>query len=110
SMTPIGEEEIDGGEIELAIVLGGDGTILRGAELVRGRSTPLVGINLGHVGFLAESEVDRVAHVVARAAERDYQVAERMTLDLTLTRADGSTGAGWATMEVSEEKVGRDRM
>src|SRR5699024_12290628 len=42
SMTPIGEEEIDGGEIELAIVLGGDGTILRGAELVRGRSTPLV--------------------------------------------------------------------
>jgi len=110
SMTPIGEEEIDGGEIELAIVLGGDGTILRAAELVRGRSTPLVGINLGHVGFLAESEVDRVAHVVARAAERDYQVEERMTLDLTLTPPDGPPSHGWAINEVSVEKVDRERM
>lgn len=110
SMTPIGEEEIDGGEIELAIVLGGDGTILRGAELVRGRSTPLVGINLGHVGFLAESEVDRVAHVVARAAERDYQVEERMTLDLTLTPPEGEPTHGWAINEVSVEKIDRERM
>lgn len=110
AMTPIHEDEIDHGEVELAIVLGGDGTILHAAEMVRGRGTPLVGINLGHVGFLAESEVDRVAHVIARAAERDYQVEERMTLDLTLTRADGSTAHGWAINEVSVEKIDRERM
>ena len=110
-MTPIGEDEIDGGEIELVIVLGGDGTILRAAELVRGRGTPLVGINLGHVGFLAESEVDRVAHVVSRAAAGDYAVEERMTLDVTLTPAGGGAPEhGWAMNEVSVEKVDRERM
>src|SRR5699024_2541608 len=90
AMTPIHQDEIDHGEVELAIVLGGDGTILHAAEMVRGRGTPLVGINLGHVGFLAESEVDRVAHVIARAAERDYEVEERMTLDRKSTRLNSS--------------------
>ncbi|MBK5248267.1 MAG: NAD kinase [Actinomycetales bacterium] len=110
-MTPIGEDEIDDGEIELTIVLGGDGTILRAAELTRGRGTPLVGINLGHVGFLAESEVDRVADVVRRAAERDYVVEERMTLDVTVQRLDSDTAEhGWAINEASVEKGQRERM
>ncbi|TDE90287.1 NAD kinase [Occultella glacieicola] len=110
-MTPIDESEVDGGEIELAIVLGGDGTILRAAELIRGRETPLVGINLGHVGFLAESEVDRVADVVRRAAERDYVVEERMTLDVAVQRPDSDdVTRGWAINEASVEKSERERM
>lgn len=109
-VTPISEDEIDGREIELAIVLGGDGTILRAAEVTRGRPTPLVGVNLGHVGFLAESEVEEVVDVARRAVERDYVVEERMTLDLTLTRPDGDVWHSWAMNEVSVEKDDRTRM
>lgn len=103
-------EELDGGDLELVIVLGGDGTILRTAELTRGRDTPLVGINLGHVGFLAEYEAEQVTDVVRRVAQRDYSVEERMTLDVTVQHPDGSVHAGWALNEVSVEKAQREKM
>lgn len=100
------------GDLELVIVLGGDGTILRAAELARGHDAPLVGINLGHVGFLAESERDDVEHVVARAAERDYVVEERLTLDVSVRRPDrDEPERGWAINEATIEKAGsRARM
>jgi NAD+ kinase len=100
------------GDLELVIVLGGDGTILRAAELARGHDAPLVGINLGHVGFLAESERDDVEHVVARAAERDYVVEERLTLDVAVRRPDrAEPDRGWAINEATVEKAGsRARM
>ncbi len=100
------------GDLELVIVLGGDGTILRAAELARGHSAPLVGINLGHVGFLAESERDDVEHVVARAAARDYVVEERLTLDVVVRRpGEDEPGRGWAVNEATVEKAGpRARM
>jgi len=69
-------------ELELVIVLGGDGTILRAAELARASRAPLLGVNLGHVGFLAEAERDDLAAAVTRALARDYQVEERMTLSV----------------------------
>lgn len=100
----------DEGDFELAIVLGGDGTILRTAELTRGRPTPLVGINLGHVGFLAEYEAEQLSDVVRRAAARDYTVEERMTLDVTIQCPDGQVHTGWAINEVSVEKDRRERM
>ena len=102
----------DFGHLELVIVLGGDGTILRAAELARGHDAPLVGINLGHVGFLAESERDDVQHVVARAAERDYVVEERLTLDVLVRRPDrDEVERGWAINEATVEKAGsRARM
>ncbi|QOR72220.1 NAD kinase [Ruania alkalisoli] len=109
-MTPVTEDEIAATEIELVIVLGGDGTILRAAELIRGRDAPLIGVNLGHVGFLAESEVDRISHVVSRAAARDYAVEERMTLDVTVTRPDAPPVRSWAINDVSVEKAERERM
>ena len=59
-------------DIELAIVLGGDGTILRAAELVREGTAPVLGINMGHVGFLAEIERDDMDDAVSRAIARDY--------------------------------------
>ncbi|WP_159622420.1 NAD kinase [Ruania rhizosphaerae] len=109
-MTPVTEDEIAATEIELVIVLGGDGTILHAAELIRGREAPLIGVNLGHVGFLAESEVDRISHVVSRAAARDYAVEERMTLDVTVTPPDAPPVRSWAINDVSVEKAERERM
>lgn len=106
----ITEDELDDREVELAIVLGGDGTILHAAEVTRGRATPLVGVNLGHVGFLAESEVEETVEVVQRAVDRDYTVEERMTLDVTVTRPDGSVQRSWAINEASVEKDDRARM
>jgi len=67
---------------ELVLVLGGDGTILRGAELSRGSDVPLLGVNLGHVGFLAESEKEDALETVERILHRDYRVEDRMTLDV----------------------------
>jgi NAD+ kinase len=109
-VTPISEEEVDGDDVELAIVLGGDGTILRAAEVIRGRHTPLVGVNLGHVGFLAESEVEEAVDVARRAVARDYVVEERMTLDVTITFPDGTVQTNWAINEASVEKDDRSRM
>ena len=48
---------------ELAVVFGGDGTILRAAEVCRGTGTPLLGVNLGHVGFLAEADEEDLEDV-----------------------------------------------
>ena len=67
---------------ELVCVLGGDGTILRGAELSRGSGVPLLGVNLGHVGFLAEAEREDLDATVERIVSRDYTVEERMTLEV----------------------------
>jgi NAD+ kinase len=98
------------GEIELVIVLGGDGTILRAAELARGGSAPLLGVNLGHVGFLAESERDDLAAAVARALERDYLVEERMTLSVRVKLGNDIIYETWALNEATVEKASRERM
>jgi NAD+ kinase len=95
---------------ELVVVLGGDGTILRGAELVRGGPVPLLGINLGHVGFLAESERDNLDYTVQRIAARDYEVEERMTLDVAVHADGGRIAQMWAINEASVEKANRERM
>src|SRR5690606_38828562 len=71
-------------ELELVIVLGGDGTILRAAEVVREEAVPLLGINLGHVGFLAESERTGLADTVQRAVDRKYEVEDRMALSVAV--------------------------
>ncbi|MES1212051.1 MAG: NAD(+)/NADH kinase, partial [Leifsonia sp.] len=71
-------------ELELVIVLGGDGTILRAAELARGCGAPLLGVNLGHVGFLAEAESEDVTAVVDAVISQRWEVEERMTLDIRI--------------------------
>ena len=95
---------------ELVVVFGGDGTLLRAAELARPSRTPLLGVNLGHVGFLAEAEPDDLAATVDRVVARDYDVEERMTLDVTVM-VDGEVATrGWALNEASVEKASRQRM
>jgi len=98
--------------IELMVVLGGDGTILRGAEWVLEAAIPLLGVNLGHVGFLAEAESSEVDSIVAHVVERSYTVEERFTIEVTL-RECGSAEAVWSSYainEVSIEKASRERM
>jgi NAD+ kinase len=91
-------------------VLGGDGTILRAAELTRGCSAPLLGVNLGHVGFLAESERDNLTDTVRRALGRDYEVEERMTLAVRVKVDAEVIYETWALNEATVEKASRERM
>ncbi|HEX5512190.1 MAG TPA: NAD kinase [Actinomycetales bacterium] len=95
---------------DLVVVLGGDGTILRAAELMRDHPVPLLGVNLGHVGFLAESEREDLAEAMQRIAEQDYSVEERMTLDVRVTLRGEEVASSWAINEVTVEKVNRGRM
>ncbi len=97
-------------ELELVIVLGGDGTILRAAELVRGCDAPLLGVNLGHVGFLAEAEREDLDETVQRALARDYVVEERMTLAVRVKRGAEVLYETWALNEATVEKASRERM
>lgn len=95
-------------EIEIAIVLGGDGTILRAAEIVRESSCPIIGVNLGHVGFLAEKDKHDLAESVQRVLDKDYTVEERATLDVLVTQDGKPDHRTFAVNEATVEK--RERM
>jgi NAD+ kinase len=95
---------------EVVIVLGGDGTLLRAADLARTCGTPLLGVNLGHVGFLAEAERADLAATVDKVAAGAYRVEERMTVDVVVRQNGSVIGKGWALNEVSVEKASRQRM
>jgi NAD+ kinase len=97
-------------ELELAVVLGGDGTILKAAEIVRESQTPLLGINLGHVGFLAESEKNEIGSTIERVANRDYLVKERLTLDVSVLLEGKEVYRTWALNEAAVEKSAREKM
>lgn len=101
---------VDIADLDLVITLGGDGTILRAAELVRDAGTPLLGINLGSVGFLAEVEIDSLSEAVRRALAGEYRVEERLTLDVVVSENGAEVYRGWALNEASVEKSGPARM
>ncbi len=104
-------EDVDVADLELAIVLGGDGTILRAAELVREGTAPILGINMGHVGFLAEIERDDMDDAVRRVIARDYRVEERLALHVRVKdSADSVIYETWALNEATVEKAARERM
>ncbi|WP_047260616.1 NAD kinase [Corynebacterium uterequi] len=93
---------------ELVLVLGGDGTFLRAADVARAQDLPVLGINLGHVGFLAEWEADSMDFAVGRVINRDYRVVDRMTIDVRVVDSENNAvGAGWALNEVSVENLNR---
>lgn len=98
-------------DVELAIVLGGDGTILRAAEIVRDGVAPVLGINLGHVGFLAEIERDDMDEAVRLAIAGEYQVEERLALSVRVKSVLGEVlYSTWALNEATVEKASRERM
>lgn len=97
-------------DCELAVVFGGDGTILRAAELCRGTRTPVLGINLGHVGFLAEADEEDLADVARAVVVGGLDVEERLTVDVTVLQDGSVVATNWALNEASVEKASRERM
>lgn len=94
-------------QIEVALVLGGDGTILRAAELLRGSACPILGVNLGHVGFLAETESHDLGFTLERVLAGAYTVEERVTIEVSVTQGGRLIAESWAVNEASVEKLGR---
>lgn len=96
---------------ELVVVFGGDGSILRAAEWALTLDIPVLGVNLGHVGFLAELESHEAGSLINHVVERNYTVEERMTIDTIVTDRDGvEVWRSFAINEVSIEKLARERM
>jgi NAD+ kinase len=91
---------------ELVVVLGGDGTILRGAEVARSQGIPILGINLGHVGFLAEVEKPSLPEIAVSVISKDYKTENRMVLNYSVARNGAEIASGWALNEVTVERDG----
>ncbi len=90
--------------IELTLVLGGDGTILRGAEQIHGTNIPVLGINLGHVGFLAQIGKPSTATIIGAIKDKKYKTEKRMTLSYQVHREEKIVAHGWALNEVTIER------
>jgi len=97
-------------ELELVIAVGGDGTILRGAEMAHPHDCPVLGVNLGHVGFLAEAEKDQLADVAAAVSAKAWHIDERPLLRARIINPDSSESVGWAINDVALERIGSGRM
>ena len=96
--------------VELVIVVGGDGTILRGAELARVHDIPLLGINVGRVGFLAEAEQHDLDRVAEHIVDRRYTVESRVAVEADIEVDDEPTQHLWALNEIAVEKSLAARM
>lgn len=90
--------------VEVVLVLGGDGTILRGAEFALKKNIPLLGINLGHVGFMAEVEAFTFEKVAQAVIDKDYVLDPRMLLTFQVKRGKKIIDQGWALNEISIER------
>ena len=91
-------------ELEVAVVLGGDGTMLRAAEVAHLRDIPLLGVNLGHVGFLAEVEKSKISDVITAIGNKSYVIDSRITLAYLVERDGVEVDSGWALNEVVVER------
>jgi NAD+ kinase len=101
---PVRENSTSINDFELVIVLGGDGTMLRSAEMVRSSNVPLLGVNLGHVGFLAEIEKNSLDEIADQVAEKNFTVESRMVLSFAHNRAGKVISTGWALNDLVIEK------
>jgi NAD+ kinase len=97
-------------DVEMIIVLGGDGTLLRAAELAHPTGAPVLGVNLGRIGFLAEADKDDLGAAIDAVARRRYRVDERMTIDVRATHNRTELASTWALNEVSVEKSTREKI
>ncbi|SNU02425.1 NAD+ kinase [Ruaniaceae bacterium KH17] len=104
-------DEEHAAQADVVLVLGGDGTMLRATEVVRGANIPVIGVNLGHVGFLAEAEPsDDLATIASRLVTGDYTVERRMAIEVTVIAPDDSVETSWALNECAILKLDRARM
>lgn len=98
-------------DTEIVVVLGGDGTILRAAELVHCTEVPILGINMGHVGFLAEFESVQIHEAIRRVAQRDYSVDRRLTAHVDVWLPDATAPIeDWALNDITIERADRGKM
>ena len=113
SLFTISEIEVDGivkvssddiPAVEIAVVLGGDGTMLRAAEVTREIDIALLGVNLGHVGFLSEVERFPLADVIVAIKDKSYVIDPRITLGYSVERNGKVVDSGWALNEVTVER------
>lgn len=94
--------DVPPGDADLVLCLGGDGTMLRAVNLLDGAAVPLLGVNLGRLGYLTEIEVDRITESLERieAGPDDgrWQLDERMMLDVVVTTHDGAESGRWRAL------------
>lgn len=109
-VVPVAENDLAADGAELVLVLGGDGTLLRAAALARPSGAGLLGVNLGRVGFLAETEPETLDDTITHVIDADYQTEQRLTLDVTVTYPDGTRTVDWALNEASIEKAAGERI
>lgn len=98
------------GPIEIVLAIGGDGTLLRAAEHARPLLAPVLGINLGRVGFLTEVDLDQMDQALDSVIDQRYRVSSRMTVEVTVEHGGALVAAGWALNEISVEKATRERI
>jgi len=107
---PEGSTAYSGEDLDLVMVLGGDGSILRAAEIVNGNPAPILGINLGHVGFMTEAERSEIPAVLDAVAAGKFSTSERTTLEVKVWQEGKEVFSSWAINEVAVEKSARERM
>jgi len=107
---PEGSTAYSGEDLDLVMVLGGDGSILRAAEIVNGNPAPILGINLGHVGFMTEAERSEIPAVLGAVAAGNFSTSERTTLEVKVWQEGKEVFSSWAINEVAVEKSARERM
>ncbi|MCE5290959.1 MAG: NAD kinase [Nocardiaceae bacterium] len=103
----VDEESNSAHGCEIVLALGGDGTVLRAAALAHTAAIPVLGINLGRIGFLTEAEAEHLDVALRQVVERDYRIENRMTLDVSISLDDELIGRGWALNEASIENESR---
>lgn len=96
--------------LESVLVIGGDGTILRSAELAKQFDLPLLGINHGHVGFLAEAEASDIPQIAEAIVAKNWSIEERLTLDVSVRHEGNLIWQSWGLNEVSIEKAANARI
>ena len=112
-LAPKGSHELELGEdgsIDLLLALGGDGTILRGGRLTAGQNIPLLGINLGHLGFLTASPEQQMEECLRQLTAGRFLLEWRSTLEARLVDGDGVEGetlVAWNDVVVHEPNPGR---
>ena len=107
---PEGSKTYSGENLDLVMVLGGDGSILRAAEIVNDNPAPILGINLGHVGFMTEAERSEIPAVLDAVAAGNFSTSERTTLEVKVWQEGREVFSSWAINEVAVEKSARERM
>lgn len=107
-VVPAGTKAAEGAE--LVFVLGGDGTLLRAAELAWPAEVPMLAVNMGRVGFLTEANPDALEEAVSQVIEQRYEVVNRMTVDVRATLGNRELARTWALNEASVEKSSRERI